>query len=106
MDISRLNKIAESLGADADVCSEEMHLALKLASVSVKIDSDKIQVPIPDPKMTMGFIVLRAQRTGPPKSFKISNATRELSRTVYLTSLIAAAPLSGSWAIIGTYIHS
>ncbi len=42
----------------------------------------------------MELIVARVGRTGPPKSVKPSNVTREIIRTIYVPALVGAASLT------------
>jgi hypothetical protein len=80
---------------------------LDLVAESISVETETVQMPLPEPpEGLMGFIVFRASRTGPPKSVKMANVTREISRTVYLTALVGAASFAGTIATVISIMYA
>ena len=106
MDAARLSKIVAGVRDAKAIPDDILHKVLDLVAKSIEVESDTIRMRIEEPETNIGFIVLRSGRTGPSKSFKMVNVTREISRTVYLTALVGAASFAGSLATIISILYA
>ncbi|HMG48495.1 MAG TPA: hypothetical protein VK614_13690 [Allosphingosinicella sp.] len=86
-----------------------------LVEQAVAIETEDVEVLMPQlfsddrPSLSTEFLVARQSRGGPPKSYKPTNITREVGKTVYVTLLLgmvvpaiaaATSPVVGPAALV------